>query len=75
MEVLQSIYSRHHLQDDEFVELVCPMFTPSSVTLLREVYNWTVSDMNVHDLNDEKYTLCKKISEVLSPRPSSTTRS
>jgi exportin-5 len=66
VEVLQAIYSRHHLHDDEFVELVCPMFTPSSVTLLREVYDWTLSDMDVHDLNEQKYTLCKKLSEVTS---------
>lgn len=65
IEVLQGIYTRHHLHDDEFVELVCPMFTPGSVSLLRDVYNWTLSDMNIHDLNEQKYTLCKKLSEVL----------
>lgn len=64
VEVLQSIYSRHHLHDDDFVELVCPMFTPGSVSLLREVYNWTISDMNIHELNEQKYTLCKKLSEL-----------
>jgi exportin-5 len=62
--VLQAIYNRHHLHNDEFVELVCPMFTPGSVSLLREVYSWTLSDMNIHDLNEQKYTLCKKLSEV-----------
>ncbi len=67
MEVLQSIYSRHHLHDDEFVELVCPMLTPGSVSLLREVYNWTLTNMNVNDLDDQKYMLCKKLSEVPSP--------
>ncbi|KAF2679146.1 ARM repeat-containing protein [Lentithecium fluviatile CBS 122367] len=64
VEVLQAIYSRHHLHDDEFVELVCPMFTPGSVSLLREVYSWTLSDMDVRDLNEQKYTLCKKLSEL-----------
>jgi hypothetical protein len=62
--VLQSIYSRHHLHDDDFIELVCPMFTPGSVSLLRQVYDWTLSDMNVNDINEQKYTLCKKLSEV-----------
>lgn len=62
--MLQAVYSRHHLHDDEFVELVCPMFTPGSVALLREVYGWTLSDMDIHDLNEQKYTLCKKLSEV-----------
>lgn len=66
VEVLYAIYSRPHLQDDEFVELVCPMFTPGSVSLLREVYGWTLADMNIHDLNEQKYTLCKKLSELSS---------
>jgi exportin-5 len=45
------------------------MFTPGSVSLLREVYNWTLSDMDVNDLDDQKYTLCKKLSEVRCPAP------
>lgn len=65
MDVLQAIYTRHHLHDDEFVELVCPMFTPGSVSLLREVYDWTLADMNIHDLDEKKYNLCKKLSEVV----------
>jgi exportin-5 len=64
VEVLQSVYTRHHLQDDDFVELVSPMFAPSSISLLREVYAWTIQDMDVHELNDEKYTLCKKLAEL-----------
>jgi exportin-5 len=43
------------------------MFTPGSVSLLREVYNWTLSDMDINDLDDQKYTLCKKLSEVSGP--------
>ena len=43
------------------------MFTPGSVSLLREVYNWTLADMNVNNIDDQKYMLCKKLSEV--PRP------
>ncbi|KAJ4348535.1 karyopherin [Didymosphaeria variabile] len=64
VDVLQAIYTRHHLHDDEFVELVCPMFTPGSVSLLREVYNWTLADMNIHDLDEKKYNLCKRLSEL-----------
>ncbi|KAL6705333.1 karyopherin [Coniothyrium glycines] len=64
VEVLQAIYTRHHLHDDEFVELVCPMFTPGTVSLLREIYTWTLADMDVNDIDDQKYTLCKKLSEL-----------
>ncbi|KAF2641514.1 ARM repeat-containing protein [Massarina eburnea CBS 473.64] len=64
VDVLQAIYTRHHLQDEDFQELVCPMFTPGSVSLLRDVYGWTLSDMNIQDLNEQKYTLCKKLAEL-----------
>ncbi|KAF1946379.1 ARM repeat-containing protein [Clathrospora elynae] len=64
VEALQAIYGRTHLHDDEFVELVCPIFTPGSVSLLREVYNWTLADMNVNDIDDQKYMLCKRLSEL-----------
>ncbi|KAF2846049.1 ARM repeat-containing protein, partial [Plenodomus tracheiphilus IPT5] len=64
IEVLQAIYGRHHLSDTEFVELVCPMFTPGSVSLLREVYNWTLTDMDVNAIDDQKYMLCKRLSEL-----------
>jgi exportin-5 len=66
IEVFQAIYSRHHLHDDDFGELVWPMFAPESVSLLREVYSWTIADLNVNDLDDQKYTLCRKLSEVSS---------
>ena len=66
MDVLYTMYTRHHLTDADFVELMSPMFTPGSVLLLREVYSWTLSDMDVQDLNEEKYNLCKRIAEVPS---------
>ena len=62
--MLQSIYTRHHLNDDDFIELMAPMLSPGSISLLRDVYNWTLSDMNPTDLDDQKYTLCKKLAEV-----------
>ena len=40
------------------------MFTPGSVSLLREVYNWTLTDMDVNDIDDQKYMLCNRLSEV-----------
>jgi hypothetical protein len=50
------------------------MFTPGSVSLLREVYNWTIADLDVNDIDQERYMLCKKLSEVrfrrsLGPTP------
>jgi exportin-5 len=65
VEVLYAISCRPHLQDDEaFVQIICPMFTPGTVSLLREVYRWTLADLDVHDINEQKYSLCKKLAEV-----------
>jgi exportin-5 len=47
------------------------MFTPGSVSLLREVYNWTIADMDVSNIDDQKYMLCKRLSEVRSSPSSS----
>jgi exportin-5 len=63
VECLHALYTRG-LQDEEFVELVGPMYTSESINVFREVYNWSVVDAN--DLDDEKYKLCKKLSEFLS---------
>jgi len=46
---------------------MCPLLTADSINLLREVYMWTLSDMDVHNLNEQKYMLCKKIAEVHHP--------
>jgi len=40
------------------------MFAPEAVSLLRQVYAWTLQDMDVNAIDDQKYTLCKKLSEV-----------
>lgn len=51
------------------------MFTPGSVSLLRDVYNWTLADMNINDLDEQKYILCKKLAEVSRAHPSSSIHS
>jgi len=38
------------------------MFTQETVDLLRKLYEWCVVDP--HDIDDEKYLLAKKFSEV-----------
>lgn len=65
VEVLYAISCRPHLQDDAaFVDIVCPMFTPGTVSLLREVYEWTIRDLDVNNIDEQKYSLCKKLTEV-----------
>ena len=38
------------------------MLTPDRVTLLKNVYQYSLVDIN--DLDDPKYALCKKFAEV-----------
>jgi exportin-5 len=60
-----------HFDDDEFLSLVCPMYTSQMVDLLRKLFEWSVVDP--HDIDDEKYLFAKKFSEVTCLKRSSFT--
>ena len=62
VDALHALYSRSHYQDDEFISLVCPLYRVESVQLLRKIYQWSLTDAS--DINEEKYQLAKKYSEV-----------
>lgn len=62
LEALHALYSRTHFTDEEFLTLVSPMYTTERVNLLRKVYEWSIIDPN--DIDDEKYLLGKRFSEV-----------
>lgn len=51
-----------HFSDEEFLELVCPMYTGEVVGLLRNLFQWSVVEAD--DIDDEKYLFAKKFSEV-----------
>ena len=62
LEVLHSLYSRSTLTNDEFVELVVPMYGYDVVDLFRRLSEWSTVD--AHDIDDDKYQFAKKFSEV-----------
>ncbi|KAF7943458.1 hypothetical protein EAE96_011384 [Botrytis aclada] len=64
VQALFALYSRVHFSDEEFLELVCPMYTSDVVGLLRNLFQWSVVDPN--DIDDEKYLFAKKFSEMMS---------
>lgn len=65
VEALHSLYNRVQFSDEEFLSLVCPMFTSEMVGLLRKLFEWSVVDPR--DIDEEKYLFAKKFSEV-SPK-------
>lgn len=46
------------------------MFRPECVRLLQELYQWSIVDPS--DIDDDKYTLAKKLSEVGTKTPGDT---
>lgn len=70
MDSLYSLYNRTRFLEDDFRDLVGPMFQPQTTALLKQLYEWLIVDAT--DIDDAKYLLSKKYSEVHSGSTRST---
>ncbi|KAL0939459.1 nuclear import and export protein [Colletotrichum truncatum] len=64
LEALHALYSRSNFTEQEFKDLVAPMYDSSSVDLLKRLFEWSAVD--VEDIDEDKYQFGKKFSEMLS---------
>lgn len=60
---LYSLYNRSRFSEDDFRDLVGPMFQDETIQLLKQLYKWLVVDST--DINEAKYLLLKKFSEMV----------
>ena len=61
-ECLHTLFSQPFYEDDDFQSLVCPMYYPRTVELLKNIFNWIPVDPN--DINEDRYLFLKRFSEV-----------
>lgn len=59
---LYSLYNRSRFSEDDFKDLVGPMFKDETIGLLKNLYQWLIVDPS--DIDEAKYLLLKKFSEV-----------
>ena len=62
VEALYMIYNRPRFSDEDIQDLVWPMYDQATVGVLKQVY--AMSSVDVNDMDQEKYLLSKKFSEV-----------
>ena len=66
MDSLYSLYNRSRFSEDDFRDLVGPMFQEETIRLLNQLYEW-LKDIDPTDIDEAKYLLLKKFSEVRMP--------
>ncbi|RAK96179.1 karyopherin MSN5 [Aspergillus ibericus CBS 121593] len=64
VEALHALYSRSNIELEGFEQLVHLMYETESLNVLQKLYEWSV--VGPDDVDDTRYTICKKLSEMLS---------
>ena len=61
MDSLYSLYNRSRFSEDDFRDLVGPIFEHETIHLLKQLYDWLVDEPT--NIDEAKYLLLKKFSE------------
>ncbi|KPI44323.1 uncharacterized protein AB675_8579 [Cyphellophora attinorum] len=64
VDALIALYNRQSLQDGEIRSLVYPLCQPGSVSILRQVYEWSV--VGFEEVISQQYAISKKMAELIS---------
>lgn len=64
VDALLSLYGRKGLEELEVQALIYPLTQPDSISMLRQLYTWSV--VSTDEMDSSKYTISKKLSELIS---------
>lgn len=65
LEAMHALYGRNNFVEEDFVNLVVPMYDPKFVDLGTRLFEWS-SVIDPEDIDDDKYQFAKKFSEMVS---------